>query len=388
MHKLYLVMVGLPARGKSRLARRICGGLAADGFRSAIFNNGDVRRELLGAESTLPEFYSPDNAEGRRIREEICRQNLIRAKEWLNREGDVAILDATNVSRARRAFIERTLTDHPVLFLECVNEDPVLLNACIRNKTRLPEYAGYTEDEALASFVGRIGYYEAIYEPVGKEQYWLCVDTMSSRILAEQPCEGSPYYPAIREIVVSWWVQSLYLARHGQTEYNVQGRIGGDPPLTAKGRMQAEALALHKAREVARNHAAHGDLVIGADTIVGLDGMVLVKPRDAAHALEMLTALSGRRHHVYTGVALLRDGAEQVAHEDTEVHFCPLTREEMLRYIATGEPMDKAGAYGIQGRGALFIDWIQGDYCNVVGLPLCRLGKMLAQFRENQDCRA
>ena len=87
MHKLYLVMVGLPARGKSRLARRICGGLAADGFRSAIFNNGDVRRELLGAESTLPEFYSPDNAEGRRIREEICRQNLIRAKEWLNREG-------------------------------------------------------------------------------------------------------------------------------------------------------------------------------------------------------------------------------------------------------------------------------------------------------------
>ena len=230
MHKLYLVMVGLPARGKSRLARRICGGLAADGFRSAIFNNGDVRRELLGAESTLPEFYSPDNAEGRRIREEICRQNLIRAKEWLNREGDVAILDATNVSRARRAFIERTLTDHPVLFLECVNEDPVMLNACIRNKTRLPEYAGYTEDEALASFVGRIGYYEAIYEPVGKEQYWLCVDTMSSRILAEQPCEGSPYYPAIREIVVSWWVQSLYLARHGQTEYNVQGRIGGDRP--------------------------------------------------------------------------------------------------------------------------------------------------------------
>ena len=187
MHKLYLVMVGLPARGKSRLARRICGGLAADGFRSASFNNGDVRRELLGAESTLPEFYSPDNAAGRRIREEICRQNLIRAKEWLNREGDVAILDATNVSRARRAFIERTLTDHPVLFLECVNEDPVLLNACIRNKTRLPEYAGYTEDEALASFVGRIGYYEAIYEPVGKEQYWLCVDTMSSRILAEQP---------------------------------------------------------------------------------------------------------------------------------------------------------------------------------------------------------
>lgn len=195
MHKLYLVMVGLPARGKSRLARRICGGLAADGFRSAIFNNGDVRRELLGAESTLPEFYSPDNAEGRRIREEICRQNLIRAKEWLNREGDVAILDATNVSRARRAFIERTLTDHPVLFLECVNEDPVLLNACIRNKTRLPEYAGYTEDEALASFVGRIGYYEAIYEPVGKEHTgcaWIPCPAASWR---NSPAKAPPTIP-------------------------------------------------------------------------------------------------------------------------------------------------------------------------------------------------
>ena len=179
------------------------------------------------------------------------------------------------------------------------------------------------------------------------------------------------------------------LAQMGLTDFQVIPAVGeetADPNLAPP--ELAEALALHKAWEVARNHAAHGDLVIGADTIVVLDGKVLGKPRDAAHALEMLTALSGRRHHVYTGVALLRDGAEQVAHEDTEVHFCPLTREEMLRYIATGEPMDKAGAYGIQGRGALFIDWIQGDYCNVVGLPLCRLGKMLAQFRENQDCRA
>ena len=82
------------------------------------------------------------------------------------------------------------------------------------------------------------------------------------------------------------------------------------------------------------------------------------------------------------GRSLLPEG------ENLTVSTQPLTREEMLRYIATGEPMDKAGAYGIQGRGALFIDWIQGDYCNVVGLPLCRLGKMLAQFREIQDCRA
>lgn len=142
----------------------------------------------------------------------------------------------------------------------------------------------------------------------------------------------------------------------------------------------AEALALQKARAVAQQYAAPGDLIIGADTIVVLDHQVLGKPRNAAHALQMLTALSGRNHLVYTGIAVLQDDVETVAHEVTEVHFCPLTDEEMLRYIKTGEPMDKAGAYGIQGRGALLINWIRGDYCNVVGLPLCRLGKMLARF--------
>lgn len=81
----------------------------------------------------------------------------------------------------------------------------------------------------------RIGYYESIYSPLQDEKFWLCVDSTANRILDERPCEGSPYYPAIREIVVSVWVHSLYLARHGQTEFNVQGRIGGDPPLTALG---------------------------------------------------------------------------------------------------------------------------------------------------------
>lgn len=171
------------------------------------------------------------------------------------------------------------------------------------------------------------------------------------------------------------------LSQMGLTDFLIipaAGEENADPSLTPP--QLAEALALHKAREVYRNHAAPGDLVIGADTIVVLDNHVLGKPRDAGHALEMLTALSGRAHHVCTGVAVLRDGAELVDHEDTEVHFRTLTRQEMLRYIATGEPMDKAGAYGIQGRGALFIPRIHGDYSNVVGLPLCRLGQMLEQL--------
>lgn len=245
MQKLYVAMVGLPARGKSTMARRIRDGLISEGLKAQIFNNGDIRRALLGAESTEPDFYNPGNSFGREAREMICRRNMDMARDWLAQGGDVAVLDATNAGSARRAFIERSLTDYPVLFVECVNEDPLLLNACIRRKTSLPEYAGFTEDAALDNFMKRIGYYESIYEPLRDEKYRICVDSTANRILDEQPCEISPYYPAIREILVSTWVNKLYLARHGQTEFNAQGRIGGNPPLTAKGRAQADALAAH-----------------------------------------------------------------------------------------------------------------------------------------------
>ena len=139
-------------------------------------------------------------------------------------------------------------------------------------------------------------------------------------------------------------------------------------------------LALHKAQEVAQAFAQSGDVVIGADTIVVLDGQVLGKPHDEAHALAMLTALSGREHHVYTGVAVLQDGRALVQVEDTAVWFRNASEGELRRYIATGEPMDKAGAYGIQGRGGLLVSRIEGDYTNVVGLPIVRLASMLAQF--------
>lgn len=243
--KLYVAMVGLPGRGKSTIARRIRDGLKDEGIDAQIFNNGDMRRKLMGPDSTDPEFFDPSNSFGREARELICRRNLEEAKSWLLHGGDVAILDATNVSRARRKMIEQMLTDHPVLFIECVNEDPLLLNACIRRKADLPEYEGYDKDEAVASFVKRIEHYETMYDPIGEEKYWMIVDATANRVLDERPCEISPYYAAIREIVTGMWVNDLYLARHGQTEFNVQGRIGGDPPLTAKGRAQAQLLGQH-----------------------------------------------------------------------------------------------------------------------------------------------
>ncbi|MCL2056910.1 MAG: Maf family protein [Oscillospiraceae bacterium] len=137
-------------------------------------------------------------------------------------------------------------------------------------------------------------------------------------------------------------------------------------------------LALRKAAFVAEKHP--GELVIGADTVVVLDGAVLGKPADEDDAFRMLSALSGKTHTVYTGAALVRDAAESVFCVSTRVTFRELASDEIREYISTGEPMDKAGAYGIQKKGALFVREIHGDYFNVVGLPLCSLYSKLNEF--------
>ena len=143
-----------------------------------------------------------------------------------------------------------------------------------------------------------------------------------------------------------------------------------------------EELARQKALEVSAEAEAD-DVVVAADTVVAIDGKVLGKPHDKVHAAQMLSALSGREHTVYTGVAVKRGETLLVEHEATQVRFRPLPEREIDLYIQTGEPMDKAGSYGIQGYGALLVEGIRGDYFNVVGLPICRLGRMLAQVGED-----
>ena len=138
-----------------------------------------------------------------------------------------------------------------------------------------------------------------------------------------------------------------------------------------------QELAQQKARDVANVAAKETPkeslLVIGADTIVVYEGKILGKPGDKEDAVRMLTMLQGKEHSVYTGVALLSGEQEIVFAEETRVQMCPMTPEEILWYVNTGEPMDKAGAYGIQGLCARFIRQIQGDYNNVVGLPVGRI---------------
>jgi septum formation protein len=148
-----------------------------------------------------------------------------------------------------------------------------------------------------------------------------------------------------------------------------------------------ERLAREKAEAgAARVNAA--TLVLGADTVVLVDERVLGKPRDDEDARAMLRLLSGRWHEVLTGVALVPEGSEAhvvVAHERTEVRFASLTETEIDWYVASREPLDKAGAYAIQGRAALFIEEIRGDYWNVVGLPVQLVYKLARRIQETSD---
>ena len=130
--------------------------------------------------------------------------------------------------------------------------------------------------------------------------------------------------------------------------------------------------------EAIEGHA--GDVIIAADTIVVLADQVLGKPKNEADAIAMLTALSGRDHQVMTGVTVLRGNKVLTHTEITDIHFRPLSQKEIEAYVATGEPMDKAGSYGIQGGAALFAEKMHGDYYNVMGLPVCRLWQMLQQI--------
>ena len=142
----------------------------------------------------------------------------------------------------------------------------------------------------------------------------------------------------------------------------------------------AEQVALVSRRKAEAVPRGAEDVVIAADTIVVCDGQILGKPKDPADASRMLHLLSGRDHQVMTGMSVLRGNRCLTCTEITDIHFRELTTREIEAYIRTGEPMDKAGSYGIQGGAALFAQRLVGDYYNVMGLPVCRLGQLLREI--------
>ena len=169
------------------------------------------------------------------------------------------------------------------------------------------------------------------------------------------------------------------LERMGISEFDIIPAVGeerADPALTPA--QLVEELSRQKAAEIA---AAHPDaLIIAADTVVSVDGLVLGKPHSREEAARMLSTLSGREHTVFSGITVSWNGRIVTTHESTAVRFRPLTAQDIANYISTGEPMDKAGSYGIQGYGCTLVAGISGDYYNVVGLPVCRLTQILAEF--------
>ena len=141
-------------------------------------------------------------------------------------------------------------------------------------------------------------------------------------------------------------------------------------------REQVKLLSLRKAQAAAESFGPE-PVILTADTVVVLDGKVLGKPANEEDAINMLTELSGRTHQVMTGVTVICGNHTRTFTEVTDIHFRDLTDKEIRAYVATGEPMDKAGSYGIQGGAALFCERMVGDYYNVMGLPVCRLGQVL-----------
>jgi septum formation protein len=211
------------------------------------------------------------------------------------------------------------------------------------------------------------------------------VELRSTESRGRLPPRDSPCFPirltAVAIVLASASPRRSELLRSAGILFSVQPADIDEAPLAGEiAQDYAERLAREKALAVSQRRPL--DYVLGADTIVVVDGAILGKPRDADDAVRMLRLLAGRSHEVITGVCVVSPGAgeSKTASETTRVNMCELSDDEIREYVATGEPMDKAGAYAIQGMASRWIPRIEGDYSNVVGLPLALVYGMLREL--------
>ena len=240
--KLYIIMVGLPSQGKSTIAYRLQDIFKKNSIHTIIYNNGELRRKYTPEGTWRAEFYNPENKAAAELRKKFALMNINRAKLYLKNKGQVAILDATNVSRNRRELIEEHLKDHPILYIECINNDEDIVDVSIQHKVRAPEFSSLSDKLAVKEFKKRIEYYRIIYSPLHVERNFITMDSLHNRVLIEQIEDQLPLYSRIRDCLVTDVVKGLFLIRHTETFFNVEDRIGGDPDLTPKGKDQAGAL--------------------------------------------------------------------------------------------------------------------------------------------------
>lgn len=240
-----LVMVGLPARGKTFIARKVARYLSWLGFPTRVFNVGNYRRKLLGSQQPA-DFFDPTNPEGRQARERMAMAALDDLFAWHDAGGEVAIYDATNAVRSRRDRIVRACRERGLepIFIESVCNDPDIIERNIRaTKLKMPDYAGMDPDDAVADFRRRIAHYESSYEPMTEtDRSWIKLVDIGDRIVLNR-IRG--YLPSRLVSFVSnlhLEPRPILLSRHGQSQFNLQGRIGGDSSLTDQGRAYASAL--------------------------------------------------------------------------------------------------------------------------------------------------
>jgi broad specificity phosphatase PhoE/predicted kinase len=246
---LLLAMVGLPARGKTFIARKLERYLNFVGHPARVFNVGSYRRERLGA-SQGATFFDPENTEARSVLDGLAMEALDDALTFLERGGRVAIYDATNSTVARRDAVRARVAaagaDAPqIVFVESKCDDPTIIDANVRDtKLRSPDYMGVSADDAVRDFRQRIEHYARMYEPLAEgEGSFIRIIDVGQKVVLNR-IQG--YLPArLVPLLISMHVapRPIYLSRHGESEFNVDGRIGGDSGLSGRGRLYAERLA-------------------------------------------------------------------------------------------------------------------------------------------------
>ena len=244
--KLAVVMVGLPARGKSYTARRIERYLSWLGYRTGVFNVGEYRRARVGAR--VPHsFFDPDNPKGEEARRLAAMAALEDMVAWLTDDGQVAIYDATNTTRARRAMV-RTRCERAgfqTLFIEIRCDDPHIIEANIRStKLSSPDYEHVDPDEAVTDFRARIAHYQRVYQPLAADEGAYLRVTGPGRGVTVSNVDG---YLAARLVFfmtnLHLTARPIWLTRHGESVFNAAGVLGGDPDLTSDGHRYARSLA-------------------------------------------------------------------------------------------------------------------------------------------------
>lgn len=241
-----LAMVGLPARGKSYIARKVARYLSWLGHPTRVFNVGSYRRSHIGS-GQPNEFFDPENQEGRRALHDLAMTALDDLLDWLGKGGEVAIYDATNTTRARRDVVRERCQERgvPLAFIESICNDPAVVEANVREtKLSSPDYAGVGPEEAVRDFRARIAHYERIYQPIDDADgsYIKIIDVGRKVVLNEM----HGYLPGrLVPLLINLHIspRPIFLTRHGESAFNVLGIIGGDAELSPRGEEYARNLA-------------------------------------------------------------------------------------------------------------------------------------------------